>query len=71
MATSKTNELARLKAAKKKAANDVGGGENPVHDGPNSVLDAKAVELAQEMAEKYGLDKLKKLFPDMAALLEQ
>jgi len=71
MATSKTNkgELLRLKEAKDKSAE--GGSENPIKDGPNSVLDAKAKELAKELAEKYGLEKLKKLFPEMAALLEE
>lgn len=68
--TTKPNELMRMKAAKKRAT-DPRNDENPIKDGPNSVLDDKAVELAQQMAEQYGLEKLKKLFPDMAALLEE
>lgn len=68
MATS-TNELARLKAAKKKSASKEG--ENPIKDGPNKVLDAKALELAEELLEKYGMDKLERLFPEMAAILSE
>lgn len=77
MATStKTNndenkgELLRLKDAKKKSAiSDKG--ENPIKDGPNKVLDAKGLELAKELLEKYGMEKLEKLFPDMAKILSE
>ena len=70
MATSKDKkgELLRLKDAKKKASSK--GTENPIKDGPNKVLDAKGLELAEELLEKYGMEKLRALFQDMADMME-
>ena len=70
MATS-AGELLRLKEAKKRKAAEPQSNENPIKDGPNAALDALGVKQAQKLADKYGLDKLRKLFPDMAALLEK
>jgi hypothetical protein len=63
------DELLRLADAKRKKA-EPRRGENGIEDGPNPVLDEHAVRIAQELADKYGLEKLQKFFPDMAALLD-
>ena len=69
MATKQESELARLAEARRKNAKPKD--ENPIKDGPNPILDEQAVKIAQELADKYGMEKLQRLFPDMAALLEE
>lgn len=65
-------EILRLKKAKKRDSSRVG--ENPfpdnIDDEPNGFLDAEGVRIAQKWADEMGLEKLKRLFPDMAKLLD-
>lgn len=79
MATSKMNSITKLRQAKRKAEDKKRGrqrGDDPfpleLDDEPNAVFDAEAVRIAKSVAESLGgIDKLKEMFPDMAALLEE
>jgi hypothetical protein len=75
MAGQNKDELLRLHEAKTRATEKDKKrdprGEDPFgEDRESPVFDALAVKQAKRLAEKYGLEKLKKIFPDMAALLE-
>ena len=61
--------MTREQRRRKQAIGNARASENPIHDGPNPVLDAMAVKLAEELAKKYGRKKLARLFPEMAKLL--
>jgi hypothetical protein len=54
---------------KKEAIGNARAEENGIEDGPNPVLDAMAIEIAEDLAAKHGREKIERLFPEMAKLL--